>query len=157
MKLMNHQKALFDKVVEYFDFLGWKCEVKDDNKRIAFTMGIRSKLKSCRVIISTSENAIQVYAVPPVHVPPKYYPNVVEFITRANYRVNLGAFRFNYKNGRLCFHTILPLTESVPTLKEVKRMIVIPILMLQKYGDGLVKNMLGYGNPEADIAEIDNQ
>lgn len=154
---MNHQKALFKKIVECLDSREWKYEVEDENERVTFTMGINSKLKNCRVIVTASETEIQTFAVSPINASQDVYANVVEFITRANYGLKLGSFEFDYRDGEVRFHTNLSLQETVPTVKEVDRVIVIPMLMLQKYGDGLVKNMLGYGNPEADIAEIENQ
>lgn len=154
---MNHQKALFKKIIECLDSVGWKYEVKDENERVTFSTPIGSKLKSCRVIVTASETEIQTFAVSPINASQDVYANVVEFITRANYGLKLGSFEFDHRDGEVRFHAILPLSETVPTVKEVERVIVTPIAMLQQFGDALVKNLMGYGNPEADIAEIENQ
>ena len=46
--------------------------------------------------------------------------------------------------------------ETVPSLKEVEFGVDVGYLMLQRYGDGLAKNLMGFGNPEMDIKAIED-
>ena len=41
-------------------------------------------------------------------------------------------------------------------MKDVEFAVDCGMLMLQRYGDGLFKNIMGFGNPAKDIAEIEN-
>ena len=45
----------------------------------------------------------------------------------------------------------------MPSLRDVDRTIALPILMMNRYGDGLVKNLMGYGDPAADVAAAQRQ
>ena len=41
--------------------------------------------------------------------------------------------------------------EGTPSLKDVDVTVNLPILMLLHYGDALLKSIMGYGDPAADI------
>ena len=82
---------------------------------------------------------------------------MVEFITRANYGTKLGKFEFDYRDGEVRYQTCLPSREGTPSMKDIEFCVDCGMLMLQRYGDGLVKNIMGFGNPEKDIEEIENK
>lgn len=151
---MTHLEALKNRACEYLDSQNWNYDV-DDNV-IVFGMSINSKLNSCRVMIIISEREIQTYALAPVKASPENYADVVEFITRANFNLKLGKFEFDFGSGKVRFQTCLVCVDTVPGLKDVERAVDTSLLMLDHYGDGLIKNMMGYGNPEADIRAIEN-
>lgn len=44
---------------------------------------------------------------------------------------------------------------GVPSLGDVERCVDMGSLMFKRYGDGLVKNIMGFGNPAADIEAIE--
>jgi len=47
--------------------------------------------------------------------------------------------------------------EYAPSLADVERCVDVGYFMLKMYGDGLAKNLMGFGNPEADIKEIESE
>jgi len=152
---MTHKEQLFNRTIEYLNSQGWHYDVDDDKDIIRFGMNIDSKLKNCRVAIMVGEKEIQSYAICPLRATKDVYGDVVEFITRANYGLKLGNFEFDYSDGEVRYHTCLACNTIVPNLAEVERCIDIGFFMLQRYGDGLAKNLMGYGNPEADIKAIE--
>jgi hypothetical protein len=83
------------------------------------------------------------------------FPQVVEYITRANYGLKIGKLEFDYSDGEVRYQTILSAKEGCPSLKDVERVIDMSFIMLDRYGNGLVKNLMGVGNPEADIREAE--
>ena len=153
---MNHRDVLLQRVVEYLDSQNWTYKFEGrDNNVISFGMNIKSKLKSCRMYVFVGEEEIQSIAVSPINATEDVYDNVVEFITRANYGLKVGNFEFDYSDGEVRYQTCLVCSKGVPEMDDVERVVDLPMHMMQRYGDGLAKNMVGYGNPEADIREIE--
>lgn len=153
---MSHQNELFNRVVEYLDSQNWHYSLEDESDGIIrFGLSIGGKIKNCRIIISASEKEIQTYTVCPINASEDDYDNVVEFITRANYGLKVGNFEFDHSDGEVRYHTCLPCAEGVPSLADVERCVDVGSAMFKRYGDGLVKNIMGFGNPEADIKEIE--
>ena len=153
---MSHQQKLIQRVMEYLDSQNWHYDCKGENNNIfSFGLNIKCKLNNCRVLISVSDKEIQTYAVCPINATPDVYANVVEFITRANYGLKVGNFEFDYSDGEVRYQSCLICSGSVPSLEDVERCVDVPFFMMQRYGDGLVKNLMGFGNPEADIKQIE--
>lgn len=151
---MTHQEQLWGHVVEYLNSKNWKYETTKQNGIITLGMNLKSKLSSCRGIIIVSETEIQAITACPVKASPDVYGSVVEFLTRANYDLRIGKFEFDYSDGEIRYQCCLPCNETVPSFEDVQRCVTMGFLMFNKYGDGLVKTLMGYGDPEADIKAI---
>ena len=153
---LSRRDQLFNKVIEYLDSQSWKYTIKGNRDFIEFNMGLKGKISSCRVVVLVSEKEIQSIGFAPIKASNDAYANVVEFITRANYGRKVGKFEFDYRDGEVRYQSCLPCRESIPNLADIEHVVDIPMLMLQRYGDGLVKNLMGFGSPEADIQAIEN-
>ena len=144
-----------EKTEEYLKSQNWKYAVK--NGFFEFNMGLKCKIGSCRMVVVPGENEIQSYAFCPIKASNDTFASVVEFITRANYGLKVGKFEFDYRDGEVRYQACLPSRDGIPSMREVEFIVDLPMLMLQKYGDGLTKNLMGFGDPEKDIAEIESK
>lgn len=153
----SRRDQLFDEVIKYLDSQGWKYNIKGTSDSfIEFNMGIKSKLSGVRVVVLVSDKEIQSMAFANIKATQDVLGNVIEYITRANYGLKLGKFEFDYRDGEVRFQTCLPCRDGgMPSQADIEHVVDIPILMMQRYGDGLVKNMMGFGNPAADIEEAE--
>lgn len=153
---VSRKEMMMKKVLEYVKSQNWKYRMLgDENSILEMQMGLKGKMNSCRVIVAVSDNEIQAFGVAPIKASSDAYANVVEFITRANYGTKIGKFEFDYRDGEVRYQTCLVCRDSVPSLKDIELVVDAAFLMMQRYGDGLVKNMMGFGNPAADIAAIE--
>ena len=149
---MNHREELVAQAKRYLDSQKWRYRRLEDKSILTFGMNIKSKLASCKVYIDCKDDCILVYAVCPINASEENRPVVAEYITRANYGLKCGNFEMDYSDGEVRYKTHLRCSEDVPCLADVESTVDISFLMLQRYGDGLVKCMMGYGDPAADIA-----
>ena len=76
----------------------------------------------------------------------------MEYITRANYGLTMGCFEFDYSDGEVGFRTYLTSIDGDPEFDNVEWVVDMPGAMFRRYGDGLAKALMGFGDPEADIA-----
>lgn len=150
---MTQKERLLNRALEYIQSQDWKYTMIGDNKDIIeFKMGLKGKIGSCRMVVTTSDKEIQAFGFAPFKADADCYAKTVEYITRANYGLKVGKFEFDYRDGEVRYQACLPCREGVPSLKDVELVVDVPMLMLQRYGDGLVKNIMGFGDPEKDIA-----
>ena len=152
---LSREEQVFNKVREYLDSQKLRYYLSEDGAYIDYMLNLNSKLSSCRMVILPGEKDIRALGIAPIKACEDAYSDVVEFITRANYNMRLGKFEFDYSDGEIRFQTCLPCRDGLPNMKDIEITVDLPMIMLQRYGDGLVKNMLGYGDPEADIREIE--
>lgn len=148
------KQMLLDRVEESFKDKGWKYEVVDE--KIKSGTKLDSKLGSCKINVRTDETGISVDAVCPINATAETYANVVEFITRANYGLKAGGFQFDYRDGEVKYHNFLSSRMGTPSLEDIFATVIVSVLMLDHYGDGLAKNIMGFGDPEKDIAAIED-
>ena len=153
---MNQKDVLMRSAQNYINSQNWKYSMVGKNGDVfEINMGLDCKLKKCRLLVFTSERDIQSIAVCPLNASQDSYADVVEFLTRANYGLKLGNFEFDYSDGEIRYQSILSCVEGVPNMRDVERVVDVPILMMERYGNGLVKNLMGFGNPKQDIEEIE--
>ena len=155
---MSKTEELMRKIIEYLDSQNWHYKLNEQRSNvIEMSMGIKSKLKSVRMLIVAEEAGIQCFSVCPLNATPDVYPQVVEFITRANYNLKMGKFEFDYNDGEIRYQSYFPCKETDPHIKDIERVVDVPFLMMQHYGDGLAKNLMGFGDPENDVKAIENK
>lgn len=154
----SRKQMLISRALEYVESQNWKYSVRgDEDDIIEFKMGLKSKINNCRVVISISEKDIQTYAIAPIKASEDDFANVVEFITRANYGLRLGAFEFDYRDGEVRYHTCISCREGIPSLKDIEFNVDIPFVMMDRYGDGLAKNLMGFGDPARDVEDCESK
>ncbi len=155
---MSQKDTLSSVVLEYFESQHWHYEVKRNDNDVfiaTFGMNLKSRLSSCRVLVSVSNDDIQSFATCPIKAASEAFPAVIEYITRANFGLKVGKFEFDFRDGEVRYQSILNCSDGTPALRDVERVVDMPFLMLQRYGDGLLKNLMGYGFPEEDIKEVE--
>ncbi len=158
--MMAQKDNLTSITLEYFESQKWRYDVKrnDDERFIAaLGMNLKGKLSSCRILVVVDDRDIQCFTTCPIKATEDVRPQVAEFITRANFGLKIGKFELDYNDGEVRYQTILPCSEGVPPIKDVERVVDMGFLMFQRFGDGLIKNLMGFGNPAEDIKAITNQ
>lgn len=99
-----------------------------------------------------------VYAIVLKHTPKEFYPQVVEYITRANYGLRLGAFEFDYDDGEVRFRNGLDFESEVLTADNIRNLAYPALSTVAKYSAGLRKVANGQAPPSEAIAasEVDD-
>ena len=95
---------------------------------------------------------IESIAVSPINAAEEHRAAVAEYMLRVNYGLKLGAFELDFRDGEVRFKSTLSALEGRPSSVDVARVVSMPVIMMDQFGEGLVKCMLGVGNP-AEEAE----
>ena len=143
---------------EYLASQEWNYEDMRDNDDVyiaAMGFSVEGRLNSIRLLVQADETTIQSFGVCPINATESSAPQVVEYVTRANYGLKIGKFEFDYSDGEVRFQSSLSSLEGTPNLANIERVVDMPIRMFNRYGDGLVKALMGLGDPKADIAEAE--
>ena len=150
---MTQKDILIKKTEEYLKSQNWNYALDGDVFSLSFR--INCKLQRCQVRIYVYEDGILCYGYCPLNATKDVYETVAEYITRANYGYKLGAFEMDYQDGEIRIRTFLSVLEGVPSIKDIERVVDICHLRMQKYGNGLAKALMGFGDPARDIEEAE--
>ena len=83
---------------------------------------------------------------------------VAEFLLRANYGLKIGGFDFDFDDGEISYRISMYCgTEdfSPPTYEQIDFSVIIGLMMIEKYGNELVKVMFGLVEPEDAVASAE--
>ncbi len=147
--------ALIDVVEEYLLEIGWKFE-KDDDSDVIKT-GVNAKNASFRLIIYSLEDKdlLTVYVAQDNNIPEDKFATICEFITRANYGLNLGNFDLDLEDGELGYKVAVDLEGGVLSTDMVGNMVGAGVSTMDQYYPGLMAVLFGNATPEEAIISIE--
>ncbi|MCR4706590.1 MAG: YbjN domain-containing protein [Clostridiales bacterium] len=151
------REVLRERVLEYLNGRHLKYEIREDSERLfhAFlNFRLQGRMNTCGVIFLATDSDIEAIAVAPLSVAEEYRACAAEFMMRANYGLKLGAFELDFRDGEVRFKSTLSSVAGVPSPQDVARILSMPVIMMERYGEGLVKCMMGLGDPEEEIRKI---
>ena len=76
----------------------------------------------------------------------KYFPVVAEFLHRANYGLKDGNFEMDYRDGEIRYKSFVNFKNIDVSEEVVGESIIVGAAMIDRYGKGLLKLMLGDGS-----------
>ena len=131
-------------------------EERDDHHLVTLGMNLKSMLKNCRLFIEARDRDVVVYAVVNMKVDEndeKAMSDTCEYITRANYGLVIGNFELDHRDGEVRYKASMPLVGENDLIDRecLDRLVTVSIVMLDRYGKGLGRCMLGLGDPEHDV------
>lgn len=141
------QATLVDTVKAYLDDKGWSYELseRDEGERVLLTTRIHVEPVVSRTVfdIGVSRNRLGIFAYVPFTVPVDHRMAVMEYLTRANYRLFLAKFEFDLSDGEwraLC--PVIP-DDSALTVAMVRRMRHDVHSAIEHYAPGVLAIMYG--------------
>ena len=154
---MSKMEAMIDLVKDYLDREEWKYEYDEETHTIVTGVKVKCKLQSLRMGIRFSENGYLTIAYPSLNANEEYRSDVAEYITRANYGVKNGNFEMDYRDGQVRYK-VYTSYKGLSEFSEdmIEESVVVPILMFERYGDGLTAVLLGFSTPEDEINKVEN-
>ncbi len=148
-------KNVIEAIKLYFEKNEWKYKY-DEEKKI-FTSGIdmENVLGDVKIYVSLDKNSYNVYTVLNSKVEKEYYATVGEFLHRANYGLKNGNFEIDYRDGEIRYKSFVNFENVVISEEIVGDSIFVGIAMLDRYGKGLLKIMLGDSTPKECVEECE--
>lgn len=145
-------KQVFERIQSRFTEKGLKFSAKDGI--FNFNMVTGDVVGKLAMYIEVFDRYYVSYAVLANNVLPERYATVSEYLHRANFGLLFGNFEIDYSDGEIRFK-ITTDCEDVKTLTNhiIDRSVALPCAMFERYGEGMLKLMMGIGTPEGLIQE----
>jgi hypothetical protein len=121
--------------------------------------GIETKFGHVDVYFHAYKDKLVLHMMIPLNAGIDERAKVAEFLLRANYGLKVGGFDFDFGDGEISYRiSIYCGTKefSPPTYEQIDFAVVIGLMMIQRYGDALIKVMFGILEPEEAIATVEN-
>ena len=81
---------------------------------------------------------------------------IMEYLTMANYGLRAGNFELDLRDGEVRYKVNVNAKglDSLST-KIIEDSIMIPLMMMDRYGDGLAALFLGFSDPQTEIQKAE--
>lgn len=86
----------------------------------------------------------------------KNMASVAEFLHRANYGLTFGNFELDFNDGEIRYKMALNCVDKIPGDDAITDVLVVPLSMIERYGDGLLSVMMGSATPKDAIDKIES-
>ena len=116
---------------------------------------IDAKFGHATVFFHAYSDKLIIHFMLPLNAGKEERAKVGEFLLRANYGLKVGGFDFDFDDGEISYRISLYCGSDEfkpPTYEQIDFAVIIGLMMVEKYGDNLVKVMFGLVEPEDAIA-----
>lgn len=141
-------------VEKFFEVDNVKYEPFDERDVASAIYSVDAKFGHATVFFRAYEDKLVLRMVIPLNADEKERSKVAEFLLRANYGLKVGCFDFDFDDGEISYRIALYCGEDefiAPTYEQIDFAVVVGLLMIEKYGNALVKVMFGLLEPQEAV------
>ena len=144
-----------EKVIEaikaYYEKNEWNYEYDEEGHFFSSGINMGNILGNVKMYIYVEQASYRVLLVLNSRVEEKYYNTVGEFLHRANFGLKNGNFEMDYNDGQIRYKTFVKFKDREISQETVEDSVMVGIAMIDRYGKGLLKLMLGDGTTQGCV------
>lgn len=148
-------EKMIESIKKFFAENEWKYSFHEKDKVFVSGVNMGNVIGDIRMLVFMEETAYTVYMILNSKAEEKNYSAVSEFLHRANYGLKDGNFEIDYRDGEIRYKTFVNFANTSVSMDVVGESMFVGAVMIEKYGKGLLKVMLGEGIPEKCIEECE--
>lgn len=147
---------IFDDLVEFFTGDEWSPEQVENQPVLSMDFeGDNGKWTFLAFAYDESERVV-LASVLPVEVPDDKRSAAAEYITRANFGMEIGNFEMDYGDGSVRFRTSVDIEGGELTPKMIQNLAYVNVTVTDQYLPGLAMVLEGDATPEEAIVKVEN-
>ena len=146
-------------VEEFFERDNIKYNTFNERNIARAIYGVEAKFKHATVFFHAYKDKLIIKIIIPLSAEESERSKVAEFLLRANYGLNVGGFDFDFDDGEISYRISIFCGRdefTPPTYEQIDYAIILGLMMIEKYGNALVKVMFGLVEPEEAIEAIES-
>lgn len=134
----------------------WSFE-RDSERPDLLRVGVKGRNTDMRgtFLVRQEKEQVVFYVQLPTKTPEGRQREAMEFITRANYGMNIGNFEMDLQDGEIRFKVSLDVEAGVLSNSMVRNMMSVAFLTVDRYFPGLMSVLFGNAIPAAAVREIE--
>jgi len=146
---------IFQKVVEFFKDDGWPFKQLEDEEILRLEYeGENSKWRCFAHVIEESQRFVFLSSLANF-VPKLMRLEASEYLTRANFGMEVGNFEMDFSDGTVRYRTSVDVEGGELTSTMIKNMVYLNIAVMDQYLPGLKKVVKDGMEPEKAIEEVE--
>lgn len=145
---------IFGVAQAYFEQQGWPVEQKDDDEILRLEYEGDHGSWVCYARARADAEQFIFLSVLSDKVPKGKRVLMAEFLTRANFGLNIGNFEMDFDDGELRYKTSVDVTHSPLTLGLVDSLVKASLVAMDDYLPGIQAVLAGKASPSAAVKKV---
>lgn len=150
------QEQIVDAVRDWLDNDDWQYDYDAEKHLIKSGINLKSKIKSCRILIDIKEQSYIVYLLSPINGDPEKLTELIKYLTMANYGLINGNFELDVRDGEIRYKSYVN-CEGIESISEniIRDSVYVGCAMMDRYGDGIAALAFGFSDADTEIQKAE--
>lgn len=148
---------LFNDLVEFFVGDDWAPEQIEDQPVLKMEFEGDNGKWTCLAFAYDDRERVVFYSLLPLQVPEEKRMAMAEFITRANFGMEIGNFEMDFSDGTLQFRTSLDIEGGELTPMMIQNLAYVNVGVTNQYLPGAVMVVEGDATPLEAIEKVESE
>lgn len=153
---MAYSQSLVDGLRALFEQMNIRADFREAPDAGLFTlrMKLNCKLQSAQLLVIVRGDNFSTLAQIPLTADENSRLAVAEYLTRVNYNMRNGNFELDMNSGEIRFKIYVHAADGVVEPKAARLAVLLPFMMFDRYGDGLLEVLFGYKSPREAFESV---
>jgi hypothetical protein len=147
---------IFDEIAEFFTGDEWGPEQVDGEPILRMEFQGDHGKWTCLAYAHDERERFVFVSILPIDVPEEKRAEASEYLTRANFGMEIGNFDMNYAEGVVQFRTSVDIEGGELSPKMIQNLAYINVMVTDQYLPGLVMVVEGDATPQEAVERVEN-
>ena len=141
--MKNYSEELYKEIAAFLDEDGWNYDFEEEIGVVFTGVKLGNTLERVRIFIDIRDDKYLVYAAMDSKCAEAFRLETAALLTRINYDVVYGSFDMDFSDGDIRFRFPVDCDGMLPSRDIVQDSVVLPALMMERFGDAIYRVMNG--------------
>ena len=146
---------IFNDLAEFFIGDEWGPEQVEEQPVLRMDFEGDNGRWTCLAFAHDDRERVVFTSLLPVEVPEEKRLLAAEFLTRANFGMEIGNFEMDFSDGAVQFRTSIDIEGGELTPKMIQNLAYVNVTVTDQYLPGLIKVVEGDATPEEAILQVE--
>ena len=153
---MAYSSSISDALRDLLAASGIQAAFEERSGHGIFTirMKLRRRMQSAQMIVLVRDDNFSTITTLPLSADVDHRLAVAEYLTRVNWGMRNGNFELNMEDGEIRFKSYVHVGAGSLDASAARLGVMLPFLMIDRYGDGLLEVLFGFKTPREAFEAI---
>ncbi|MHC5673518.1 GTPase [Nostoc sp.] len=150
-------EPIFKSVLNFFIQDDWNYTEIEPGEALRLEVKMENSNYTCYAIVNEKNKTFLFYSNSPVKIPKNQYLQIAEFLTRANYGLNIGNFEMDFRDGEVRYKTSIFLGDNELDYPVIRRIVYSNLSTIDDYFPAIMKVIYGGMSAEEAVNQIEGE
>ncbi len=152
----NSKGKIYQAMLNFFSEEDWEFTKLQGELTLRLACQGKNGRWNCFALANETQQRFLFYSICPLDIPASNRSAIAEFITRANYGMEIGNFELGFVSGELRFKTSMDVTGDRLSPALIKSLVYINVTIMDEYLPGIQAVIEAGVSPEKAILAIEH-